>query len=331
MEEIIAPVPKELLKAELTPGRRLRFTQKSNNEIYVVTAAEAPNVMREIGRLREIAFRASGGGTGKSIDIDEFDTMDVPYKQLIVWNPDSDDIVGGYRYLWGKEVKIEENGEPRMATAHGMFNFSEKFLKEVLPHTIELGRAFVSVEYQSTRMGAKSLFALDNLWDGLGALTVVIPGVKYLFGKVTMYPSYPTKARDMILYFLREHFPDNERLVCPVAPVRLATGEEELAALFGKENFNEDYRALKQAVHDLGTSIPPMFNAYMCLSPTMKIFGTAVNYGFGNVEETGLLITVDEMRSDRKQRYVDSFAKENPDIRKFAFTVNQVLDIPRGN
>ena len=328
MEEIISPVPKELLKAELTPERRLRFTQKSNNEIYVVTAAEAPNVMREIGRLREIAFRAAGGGTGKALDIDEFDTMDVPYKQLVVWTPDSDDIVGGYRYLWGKEVMIEENGEPRMATAHGMFNFSQQFLKEVLPHTIELGRAFVSVEYQSTRMGAKSLFALDNLWDGLGALTVVIPGVKYLFGKVTMYPSYPTKARDMIQYFLKKHFLDKDRLMYPATPVQLQTDEEELAAIFCKDNFNENYRILKQEVHNMGLSIPPMINAYMSLSPTMKIFGTAVNHDFGNVEETGLLITVDEMRSDRKQRYVDSYANENPDTLKSILAVNKVSYIP---
>ena len=329
MEEIIAPVPKELLRAELATVRRLRFTQKSNNEIYIFTATEAPNLMREIGRLREIAFRAAGGGTGKPLDIDEFDTMDVPYKQLIVWNPDCDDIVGGYRYLWGKEVKIEENGEPRMATAHGMFDFSERFLKDVLPYTVELGRAFVSLEYQSTRMGAKSLFALDNLWDGLGALTVVIPDVKYLFGKVTMYPSYLTRARDMILYFLKKHFPDKDTLVYPVTPVRLETSEEELSAIFNKDTFNEDYRTLKQEVHKFGLAIPPMINAYMGLSPTMKIFGTAVNHDFGNVEETGLLIAVDELRSDKRMRYIESFAKENPEAVKITSGANKVFYIPR--
>lgn len=329
MEEIIAPVPKELLRAELATVRRLRFTQKSNNEIYIFTATEAPNLMREIGRLREIAFRAAGGGTGKPLDIDEFDTMDVPYKQLIVWNPDCDDIVGGYRYLWGKEVKIEENGEPRMATAHGMFDFSEKFIKDVLPYTVELGRAFVSLEYQSTRMGAKSLFALDNLWDGLGALTVVIPDVKYLFGKVTMYPSYLTRARDMILYFLKKHFPDKDTLVYPATPVRLETSEEELSAIFNKDTFNEDYRTLKQEVHKFGLAIPPMINAYMGLSPTMKIFGTAVNHDFGNVEETGLLIAVDELRSDKRMRYIESFAKENPEAVKITSGANKVFYIPR--
>lgn len=307
MKDIIAPIPKELLKAELTEDKRLRFTNRSDNEIYVVTAAEAPNVMREIGRLREIAFRAAGGGTGKEVDIDEFDTMEVPYKQLIVWNPDNDDIVGGYRFIYGNDIRYDENGTPQIATAHGMFRFSEKFLKEYLPYTLELGRAFVALDYQSTRMGSKSLFALDNLWDGLGALAVVLPGMKYYFGKVTMYPSYPTKARDMILYFLRTNFPDKDRLVEPVEPLLLETDEAELKSIFCKENFKENYRILKQEVHNLGVTIPPMVNAYLGLSATMKIFGTAVNYDFGNVQETGLLITVDEIYDEKRMRYIDSY------------------------
>jgi hypothetical protein len=315
MKDIIAPVPKELLKAELTDDKRLRFTNRSENEIYVVTAFDAPNVMREIGRLREIAFRAAGGGTGKDVDIDEFDTMEEPYRQLIVWNPDNDDIVGGYRFIYGRDVRMNANGEPIMATAHGMFNFSEKFLKEMLPYTIELGRAFVAVDYQSTRMGSKSLFALDNLWDGLGALAMVLPGMKYYFGKVTMYPSYPVKARDMILHFLYKHFLDSERLVTPVEPLQLQTDESELAAIFCKDNFKENYRILKQEVSKLGTAIPPMVSAYLGLSSTMKIFGTAINYDFGNVEETGLLIAADEIYEEKRVRYMESYIKANPDYK----------------
>ena len=325
MKEIIAPVPKELLKAELTEDKLLRFTHRSNNEIYVVTAFDAPNVMREIGRLREIAFRAAGGGTGNEVDIDEFDTMEVPYRQLIVWNPECDDIIGGYRFLYGKDVRIDENGEPVMATAHGMFHFSEKFLKELLPHTVELGRAFVALEYQSTRMGSKSLFALDNLWDGLGALTVVLPDVKYLFGKVTMYPSYLTRARDMILYFLKKHFSDPDNLVTPVTPLVIETPEDELAAIFRMDSFKEDYRILKQEVRKFGLAIPPMVNAYMGLSPTMKIFGTAVNYDFGNVEETGLLIAIDEMQDSTRIRYIESFIRENPEAIKLTSGANKVF------
>ena len=314
MEEIIAPVPRELLLAELTDDKRLRYTSRSNNEIYVTTAAESPNVMREIGRLREIAFRAAGGGTGLSVDIDEFDTMENPYKQIIVWNPDANDIIGGYRYIHGRDVRFRENGEPILATAHDMFKFSKRFIEELLPDTIELGRSFVSLEYQSTRMGSKSLYALDNLWDGLGALAVVLPGVKYYFGKVTMYPSYDKYARDLILYFLKKHFADTNKLVYPIEPLQLVTDEEALKSVLTGSTFKEDYRLLKSEVHKVGLSIPPLVNAYMSLSPSMKVFGTAINKGFGDVEETGIFITVDEIVEDKYNRYIGSFAqslKEN--------------------
>ncbi|MBR5276615.1 MAG: GNAT family N-acetyltransferase [Bacteroidaceae bacterium] len=312
MEEIIAPVPVELLKAELTEDKRLRFTNRSKNEIYVLTAADSPNVMREIGRLREIAFRAAGGGTGMSVDIDEFDTMEKPYKQLIVWNPEANDIVGGYRFIVGSDVRFDEHGAPILATAHNMFHFSERFIKEILPETIELGRSFVTLEYQSTRMGSKSLFALDNLWDGLGALTVVLPNVRYLFGKVTMYPSYHKQGRDMILYFLKKHFADPDNLIVPMTPLQIETDEKLLENLFCEKSFVDDYKILNREIRALGYNIPPLVNAYMNLSPTMRVFGTAVNTDFGNVEETGILIAVDEIMEDKRLRYIESFAKQNP-------------------
>ncbi|MBR5776389.1 MAG: GNAT family N-acetyltransferase, partial [Bacteroidaceae bacterium] len=220
MEEIIPRIPRELLLSELTPEKKLRTTNKSGNEIYIVTWQDSPNVVRELGRLREIAFRAAGGGTGLSMDLDEFDTMENPYKQLLVWDPEAQEILGGYRYLLGSEVKLDENGQPILATSH-MFRFSEKFVREYLPYTIELGRSFVTLEYQSSRMGTKGLFALDNLWDGLGALTVIMPDVRYFFGKFTMYPSYDRMARDMILYFLKMYFSDPDSLILPMKPLSL--------------------------------------------------------------------------------------------------------------
>ena len=316
MEEIIAPISKELLKSELTEDKRLRHTNKSNNDIYIVTAHNAPNVMKEIGRLREIAFRAGGGGTGLSMDIDEYDTMENPYRQLIVWNPESEEIIGGYRYLLGTDVRMDEHGHPILATAH-MFNFSQEFLTDYLPQTIELGRSFVTLEYQSTRSDAKGIFALDNLWDGLGALTVLKPDVKYFFGKMTMYPSFNRRGRDMILYFLKKHFGDKDGLVTPAEPLLLETDEKELEALFCEENFKEDYRILNREVRSLGCNIPPLVNAYMSLSPTMRMFGTAINYEFGDVEETGILIAVNEILEDKRIRHMDSFAKQHPEILQF--------------
>ena len=323
-QEIIQPIDKEVLKRELTPELQLRMTNKSHNEIYVITAHNAPNVMKEIGRLREIAFREAGGGTGKAMDIDEFDTCENCYKQLIVWNPEEEEIIGGYRYLEGTAWDMDENGQPKLATSH-MFHFSEKFLKEYMPYTIELGRSFVSLPYQSSRMGAKSLFALDNLWDGLGALTVIKPNVRYFFGKFTMYPSYIRRGRDMILYFLHKHFADKENLIVPMKPLEIETDPKELEQLFCEKEFKKDYLILNTEIRKLGYNIPPLVNAYMSLSPTMKLFGTAINYGFGDVEETGILIAIEEIFEQKRVRHIDSFIKEHPEALKITSGANKVI------
>ena len=312
MEPVIAPISRELLKSELTAERLLRHTNRGGNELYIIDAHNAPNVMQEIGRLREIAFRAGGGGTGMSVDIDEFDTMETPYKQLVVWNPDAEEIIGGYRYLHGADAKYDAKGQPILATSH-MFHFSEKFIKEYLPYTIELGRSFVTPEYQSSKAGTKALFALDNLWDGLGALTIVIPNLKYFFGKMTMYPSFNREARDMILYFLGKHFNDPDRLVYPTDPLQLETDPAELEKLFTEETFRADYKILNTEVRKTGFNIPPLVNAYMGLSPTMRVFGTAVNHEFGEVEETGILIAIDEILEEKRMRHIDTFAELHPE------------------
>lgn len=323
-EEIIQPIDKALLKRELSAERQLRMTNKSHNEIYIVTAHEAPNVMKEIGRLREIAFRSAGGGTGKAMDIDNFDTMENGCKQLIVWNPEAEEIIGGYRYLFGSDWKIDAKGQPVLATSH-MFHFSDQFMKEYAPYTVELGRSFVSLEYQNVRTNSKSIFALDNLWDGLGALTIINPKCKYFFGKMTMYPSYIRKGRDMILYFLKKHFDDKDNLIVPIKPLKIDTSEDELSAIFCENDFKKDYRILNREIRHLGYNIPPLVNAYMSLSPTMKLFGTAINCGFGEVEETGILIAVDEILEDKRVRHIDSFVKEHPEALYITSGANKVI------
>lgn len=311
MEEIISPVSVDILKSELTEDKRLRFTNKSNNEIYIITCHNAPNVLREIGRLREITFRAAGGGTGKALDLDEFDVSENPYKQLIVWDPQAEKIIGGYRYILGTDVDFDENGQPILATSH-MFHFSDKFIKDYLPYTLELGRSFVTLEYQSTRAGVKAIFALDNLWDGLGALTVIMPSSKYYFGKMTMYPSYNRHCRNMILYFLNKHFADVDNLIVPTKPLVIDEDTKPFEQLFCKDDFREDYRILNTEVRKFGLNIPPLVNAYMNLSPTMKMFGTAINYGFGDVEETGILIAVNEILDEKRIRHIETFVENNP-------------------
>lgn len=304
--KIIDAVDVALIERELTPDRFLRHTNKADNDIYVVDAHSCPNTMREIGRLREIAFRTAGGGTGKDCDIDEFDLMDPPCRQLIVWEPESKLILGGYRFIIGRDIRTDAQGRPRIATSH-MFDFSDKFVREYLPHTLELGRSFVRLEYQSSRAGSKALYALDNLWDGLGALTVVYPEIKYLFGKVTMYPSYSTECRDILLYFLNKHFPDHESLVRPIKPLETHPDTKALEALFTGEDFKSDYRILNSEIRRHGINIPPLVNAYMSLSPTMRMFGTAINDEFGDVEESGIFFAISEIFEEKKRRHIATF------------------------
>ena len=309
MEPIIAPVSLELIKAELTPNKKLRETNKSHNEIYVINHHDSPNVMREIGRLREEAFRDSGGGSGLSMDIDEFDTMENPYQQLIVWDPDAERILGGYRYILGQDIKLGEDGQPLLATSH-MFQFSDRFIKEYLPYTIELGRSFVSPEYQSSKAGAKGLFALDNLWDGLGALCIINPAMKYFFGKMTMYPEFNRQARDLIQHFLFKHFEDKEKLVTPVDPLRIETDRSYMDSILKEDDFKDDYKCLNAEVRRLGENIPPLVNSYMSLSPTMRTFGGGINHEFSEAEETCILITFDEIYEAKKARHIDSYIEE---------------------
>lgn len=300
---IIPPVDRELILAELTPDKLLRRTNKGGNEIYVTDAFESPNTMREIGRLREISFRDAGGGTGLECDIDEFDTMKPnPCRQMIVWDPESQVIMGGYRFILGKDIEVQ-NGVPRIATSH-MFRFSPKFLEEYLPSTLELGRSFVVPAFQSSRDLHKTIYALDNLWDGLGALTIKYPEIKHLFGKVTMYPSYDRECRDMILGFMHKRFPDPEELVTPITPLPTNARTEEVQSRYTGADLKEDYRILNKFIRERGVKIPPLVNAYMALSPTMRMFGTAINPEFGAVEESGIFLTIDEIFDDKKARHM---------------------------
>ena len=314
MKDIIAPVPVEAIMEELTEEKFFRKTNNAGNEIYVLTAHESPNVMREIGRLREISFRASGGGTGLDCDIDEFDTRDENFfYQLIVWNPTDRAIVGGYRFLLCDHLPVDEHGQVDTPTSE-LFLYSEKFVKEYLPYTIELGRSFVQPDYQPSKSLSKGLYSLDNLWDGLGSLIDIYPEAKYYFGKVTMYPQLERTSRDMILYFMQNQFPDKDNLVTvrPELNLPILADPEWLASIFTADNYHDNYKILVKQVRERGAAVPPLVNAYMSLSPTLRSFGTALNPGFGKVEETGILVTISDIFEEKVKRHLTYNNDETP-------------------
>lgn len=305
MKKIIDPVSTDLLKSQLTKDKFLRNTNHGGNEIYVVDNTNAPDVIREIGRLREEAFRAGGGGTGRELDIDKFDTdAAYGYKQLVLWDPEAERIIGGYRYVLCDDIVYDKYGQPLLTSSH-MFRFSKKFIRNDLQHTIELGRSFVTIDYQSSKGGAKSIFALDNLFDGLGALIVMYKGrMKYFFGKMTIYRQYPAPAREMIQVFLNKWFGAAKmRRVKLVKPARVKRPIKYMKVLKGL-TFKEDYRNLKAFVSDFGVNIPPLVNSYMNLSPKMQYFGTGINDEFGDIYDSGILIPFKYITDDKITRHV---------------------------
>lgn len=311
MNPIIQPVDRKLLIKELTATKYIRTTRKGGNELYEVTYQDSPNIMREIGRLRELSFRTSGGGTGKDCDIDEYDTdPKFAYKQLIVWDPDNQEIIGGYRYILCGGLPIE-----KLATKE-LFVYSEEFVNEYLPFTIELGRSFIQPNYQSMNLRRKSLYSLDNLWDGLGALMIKYSNYKYFFGKVTMYSSYNLKARNTLLNFLHKYFDDPDNLVYPIEPLDYDPNNKYYQELFNNLEYNDAYRVLQKEIKQNGENIPPLINSYMNLSPSMKVFGTALNKGFGDVEETGILVNIKDIYPEKVERHLRPMQETLRSLRK---------------
>lgn len=297
MELIIDPVDRLLLKQELSADKLLRKTNNGGNEIYVTTALQSPNVMQEIGRLRELSFREAGGGTGAPLDIDAEDTAPDGYQQLFVWDPKAEEIVGGYRFI------VSRTPHPQHMSTEHYFRFSDKFREEFLPYTIELGRSFVQPHYQGIRTNPKSIYSLDNLWDGLGALVVTNPDMKYFFGKVTMYGDYNREARDLLIYFLKKYFPDHDQLVEPIFPIELQFDHPAMETLFCGGSYPEDYKILIREIRKLRENVPPLINSYMNISPSMRVFGTVKNPDFGDVEETGILITIEDIYPNKSERH----------------------------
>ncbi|GAB5555984.1 MAG: GNAT family N-acetyltransferase [Schleiferiaceae bacterium] len=307
MEKISDPVEVSKLEKELNEEHFLRYSNKASNELYLVNAHNAPHVMEEIGRLREITFREAGGGTGKSTDIDKYDTADFPYDQLVLWNPDAKEIIAGYRLLDCNKALKHKDGLHLLATSH-LYEFTDKFINNYLPETLELGRSFVQPKYQKGSLAKKGLFALDNLWDGLGAVIHQRPEIKYLFGKVTMYTTYDTDGRNALMAFMDTYFPDPENLIYPYDPLISKEDKAPYMELFEGLSYKEGYLVINKLIRNMGLNIPPLINSYMNLSTSMKNFGTSLNDEFGDVEETGILVTIKDILPDKQERYFDTYS-----------------------
>jgi hypothetical protein len=312
MKEIIAPVDKSLIIAELSPSRFLRKTNFGDRELFVINGNECPYTMLEIGRLRELSFRDAGGGTGKELDIDSYDYGTYAYNQLVLWNPEEEEIIGGYRFVHCNHNR-DESGKYHLSTSE-IVDYSEKLKNHIFPFTIELGRSFIQPKYQATGADRRNIYGMDNLWDGLGALIVLYPWIKYFFGKVTMYTNYNPAARDYLLAFMHQFFPDPDILVHIPYKLQPQYDTTQFVEKIAELDYKHAYIETNKMVRSFGENIPPLFNAYMKLSPTMRTLGTAANPHFGGVEETGILVTIADIYLDKSERHIDSFTP-NPYFR----------------
>ncbi len=310
MAKLISAIDKSLILGELE-GKLLCKTQKANNEIYVINAHNAPNTIKEIGRLRELSFRDSGGGSGKSYDLDDYDFLEKPFEQLIVWNPDKNEIVGGYRFIYGKNAVMDTHGKPSTPMSH-IFDCSQKFIDEYLPYTIELGRAFIQPKYQSYKGGIKSLYSLDNLWDGIGAIIGAYDDVRYLVGKITIYPQMQIEARYAIIFFLKHFFADEEKLFIPINEEIIPDNFcDFFENLFSKDNTKDNFKILLNYLKDRNEKIPALIKAYIELASTMKSFGTCFDSEFGNIYDTGIMIAIEDIYMSKKERYLSYYIQKN--------------------
>lgn len=296
----MGPVERDKLIRELTPGRFLRKTLRGDNHIYRFRHRDSPLLMFEVGRLRELSFRKVDCGTGKAADIDDYDVEPNSYRQLIVWNPRDKEIIGGYRYAMGRDY-VDEPGA--LSMSH-YFRMSKRFVEHCLPHSIELGRAWVNPLYQPDSSGRKSIFALDNLWEGIGAVLCENPQVRYLYGKVTISPNYHPVGRALILWLLNHYFKDPLHLVAPIKPIALPDVRAIAGIGFKKSDFASDYRRISAFLRAEGLQMPPLISAYLGLSSKITTFGVAYNKEMGYAFETGMMLNVSDIHRDKFERYV---------------------------
>lgn len=297
-EPIIPPVAREALERELAGLRPVAEAVRGGCRLYSFRAAEAPALMREVGRLREEAFRSAGGGTGREVDIDADDTACGGYRQIVAWDPRRRAVTGGYRYIVCAEC------DPRNISTSHYFHFSGEFRERYVPHAVELGRSFVAGA--SAAGAARPLFSMDSLWQGLGAVVASHPGVRYLFGKVTVYRHYDVEARRLLMAFLRRFFGAGSRLIAAFAP---EAADDSCGGVFASGGYAENCALLHALLRRRGERVPPMINAYMRLCPSMQVFDTTVNRDFGDVYETAVLLPLEGMRSDKKDRYLKISAR----------------------
>ena len=305
-EDIIKPLSREVLNSELKSAYYLRPTRIGNNEIYIFSAKECPNLMQEVGRLREITFRDVGAGFGTKVDIDHYDTEEYPCRQLIVWDPVNKEIIGGYRFNIFYDLKNKELKDIPLLNK-SLYEVSDNFLLDYVPYLVELSRAFIQPMYQPKNVGRKAAFSLDNIWDGLGALVVKYPFLKYYFGRLTFFSSYNSTVRDSIFYFFQKHLRGEVSLLKAKEPLSMQTKDSYLKKMIKSSDENEDYKSLQIIAKENGTIIPPLVKSYYNASSSLKVFEPVFDSYFASSYAAAIIVTIEDVYPSFVKRYIDPY------------------------
>ena len=308
IEKIIKPISKKILINELKVALFLRPTRVGNNEVYIFSAEQCPNLMQEVGRLRELTFREAGAGFGTKVDIDHYDTDEHCCKQLIVWDPIKKEIIGGYRFNLFYDLKNKDLKDVPLSNK-SLYNISDKFASEYVPYLVELSRAFIQPMFQPKYAGRKAAFSLDNIWDGLGALVVKYPFLKYYFGRLTFFSNYNSTVRDLIFYFFQKHLKGDTSLLQAKETLLLDTPISYLKKKINMSDVKEDYKSLQLIAKEHNAIIPPLMKSYYNASNSLKVFDPVFDSYFGSSYAAAIIVTIKDIYPSYIKRYIKPYKK----------------------
>ena len=188
-----------------------------------------------------------------------------------------------------------------------LYSISNTFTNEYIPYVVELARAFIQPKYQPKLAGRKAAFSLDNIWDGLGALVVKYPFIRYFFGRLTFFSNYDPTVRDLAFYFFAKHLQGNPALLRPKNPFEYPTPLSDLEKVIGGSSIKEDFTKLHQAAKNHGTTIPPLVKSYFNVSGTLRVFEPVFDSYFSSSYAAAILVTIADVYPAFIKRYITPY------------------------
>ncbi|MBP9491245.1 MAG: lysophospholipid acyltransferase family protein [Aliarcobacter sp.] len=291
---IAHPVSRIDLLNELKKSKLIGQTS-DGKKIFLYDYIEDSIVLKELGRLRELSFRKVGEGVNKKRDTDKYD---VYYQHIILWDENELEIVGSYRI--GNSDFIFRNIGVKGFYSNNLFAYNEEFTP-YLKNSIELGRSFVQPKYWGTR-------ALDYLWFGIGAYLKNNPNIKYMFGPVSMSASFPSVAKDMMVFYYNHYYGLTADLVEPKVPYSYSNNLSEIKDIFDLNDKKKDFKFLKSTLANIGVTIPTLYKQYseIALDDGVKFLGFNVDNDFGDCVDGFILVEVEKIKDSAKQRYIEN-------------------------